>query len=327
MSGPADAASDWTAAGVPPLAGAEQRRPVGYVAADIGGREPALLVQLLAAAGYEAVDWTLEQYDPLAQSPRRLVELVGLARGAGLAVAQLMVHLDYVTLDGELWEARVSCSERAVAACAEAGIGSVGVLSGPNAWEPGALRVGRDIAEEWAWELALAALQRVLAAGERAGVQVALEPCWGTLAHGFYRAELALARLGGAAAINFDPSHHVLCGEDPAAAARAWGGRIEHVHLKDAVGRAGPGAGGFAGAAAVEGVDFAFLLPGEGAVDWPALFDALDAIGYTGAMSVENEARRLLEGPLRGDLARCASLARELVGGLLDGRVAATHGV
>ena len=75
--------------------------------------------------------------------------------------------------------------------------------------------------------------------------------------------------------------------------------------------RAAPGAGG------VEGEDFTFLLPGEGAVPWPALFDALDAIGYTGAMSVENEAHRLQEGPLHGDLARGAALARELVEGLL----------
>jgi sugar phosphate isomerase/epimerase len=72
-------------------------------------------------------------------------------------------------------------------------------------------------------------------------------------------------------------------------------------------------------AAGVEGEDFAFLLPGEGAVRWPELFDALDAIGYTGAMSVENESYRLLEGPLRGDVARGAELAREFVAGLLEG--------
>lgn len=301
-----------------PAARRGPERAIGYVAADTGGRDPARLVALLADAGYDAIDWTMEQYDPLSDPPARLLELARQARAAGLEVAQLMVHQDHVTPDPELWEQRVRRAERAVQACARAEIDSVGVLTGPNAWENGALRVGHDICEAHAWDLALRALERVLRCGEREGVRVALEPCWGTLAHGRYRAEHLLVRLDCAAlAINFDPSHHVLCGDDIPGAVRAWGGRIAHVHLKDAFGSAGPGGTERPGEPAVEGRDFAFLLPGEGAVPWPALFDALDAIGYTGAMSVENEAHRLLAGPLRGDLARCVALARELVGGLL----------
>ncbi len=299
-------------------------RPIGYVAADMGGRSPAEIVPLLAGAGYEAVDWTMEQYDPLLEAPGRLKEIVGDAHAAGLAVPQLMVHQDHVTLDQELWERRVRRAECAVLACAHAEIDSIGVLSGPNPWEAGAARIGVELSEAHAWELALRALERVLDRAEEEGVRVALEPCWGTLAHGRYRAEHLLAALDCAAlAVNFDPSHLVLSGDDIPGAVRAWGGRIAHVHLKDAVGRSGPGAGGLgaggAGSSAVEGDDFAFLLPGEGAVPWPALFDALDAIGYTGAMSVENEAHRLLAGPLQGDLARSAALARELVAGLLAG--------
>jgi sugar phosphate isomerase/epimerase len=316
-------------------------RQIGYVAADMGGRSAQEIVALLAGAGYGAVDWTMEQFDPLHDPPGRLQELVGHAHAAGLAVPQLMVHQDHVTPDAELWEQRVRRAECAVLACAHAEIDSIGVLSGPNLWEPGAVRVGLEISEAQAWELALRALERVLDRAEEEGVRVALEPCWGTLAHGRYRAEHLLAALDCAAlAVNFDPSHHVLCGDDIPGAVRAWGGRIAHVHLKDAVGRCDPevgelGARGFsvsrtgaetgvhdAGAhrvGGVEGEDFAFLLPGEGSVPWPALFDALDAIGYTGAMSVENEAHRLLQGPLCGDLVRGATLARELVAGLLEG--------
>jgi sugar phosphate isomerase/epimerase len=282
-------------------------RPIGYVAADMGERPATEVAALLADAGYDAVDWTMEQFDPLRDPPGRLVELVGVARAAGLAVPQLMVHQDHVALDADLWERRVRRAECAVLACAHAEIDSIGVLSGPSPWEPGAVRVGVDITEARAWELALRALERVLDRAEEESVRVALEPCWGTLAHGRYRAEHLLAALDCAAlAVNFDPSHLVLCGDDIPGAVRAWGGRIAHVHLKDAFGASG-----------VEGEDFAFLLPGEGAVPWPELFDALDAIGYTGAMSVENESHRLLEGPLRGDRARGAQLARELVAGLL----------
>ena len=310
-------------------------RAIGYVAADMGGRSVAEIVTLVAGAGYGAVDWTMEQFDPLRDSPQRLGELVEQARAAGLQVPQLMVHQDHVTLDADLWEQRVRRAECAVLACAHAEIDSIGVLSGPNPWEPGAARVGVDLSEAHAWELSLRALERVLDRAEEESVRVALEPCWGTLAHGRYRAEHLLAALDCAAlAVNFDPSHHVLCGDDIPGAVRAWGGRIAHVHLKDAFGASGPAArvragarsrGGVRGegtgpdAAGVEGEDFTFLLPGEGAVPWPELFDALDAIGYTGAMSVENESHRLLHGPLRGDLARGAALARELVAGLLEG--------
>jgi sugar phosphate isomerase/epimerase len=304
-------------------------RAIGYVASDMGGRSAQEIVALLAGAGYGAVDWTMEQYDPLRDAPGRLQEIVGDAHAAGLVVPQLMVHQDHVTLDEDLWEQRVRRAECAVLACAHAEVDSIGVCSGPNLWECGAARIGVDLTEAHAWELALRALERVLDRAEEEGVRVALEPCWGTLAHGRYRAEHLLAALDCAAlAVNFDPSHHVLCGDDIPGAVRAWGGRIAHVHLKDAFGASGPAARVRAGARArggvpdemgVEGEDFTFLLPGEGAVPWPALFDALDAIGYTGAMSVENESHRLLAGPLRGDLARGAELARELVAGLLAG--------
>ncbi len=346
-------------------------RPIGYVASDMGGRSPAEIVELLVRAGYGAVDWTMEQFDPLRDPPERLLEMTELARGAGLEVAQLMVHQDHVALDAEVWEERVRRAECAVYACDHADIASIGVLTGPNLWEPGAARIGVDISEADAWRLAQGALDRVLDCGLERGVRVALEPCWGTLAHGRYRAEHILAGPKGlgrnaALAVNFDPSHHALCGDDIAGAVWAWGGRIAHVHLKDVFGFFGPAAraGGFNPTPRARGLyptprtrarggvqnrtpdadvpvpvpvpvpdpdvntdfdpgvdtDFLFLLPGEGAVPWDELFDALDAIGYTGVMSVENEAHRLLQGPLRGDVARAAGLARELVAGLLDGR-------
>jgi sugar phosphate isomerase/epimerase len=304
-------------------------RPIGYVAADMGGRSVQEILALLAAAGYEAVDWTMEQYDPLAEPTTRLMEIVRQSHAAGLDTPQLMVHQDQVTADGALWEQRVRRAERAVEGCAAAGIASVGVLTGPNLWEPGHVTVssggGRTpsgcglgssaapIPEAEAWELAFRALERVLARGEQLGVQVALEPCWGTLARDRYRAEYALARLDCAAlAVNFDPSHFVLSGDDIPGAVRAWGERIAHVHLKDAFGVPADAR------SPREGEDFTFLLPGEGAVPWPALLDALEAVDYHGAMCVENEAFKLLRGPLGGDLARSAALARELVGGLLD---------
>lgn len=283
-------------------------RPVGYVTADVEGLGAEQLVELLARAGYDAVEWTMEQFDPLAAPAGELTRIAALARDAGLATPQLMVHQDYVTPDAAVWEERVARSERAVEAAAEAGIASVGVVTGPCRWVDGHAVVGAGgLSEGDAWTLALRALERVLMRAEAAGVTVALEPCWGTLASDRYRTEHALARLSsGALAITLDPSHFVMTGDDVAALVRDWAAQIAHVHLKDAFGRAGS-----------EGEDFTFLLPGEGGVDWPGLLGALDAIGYAGAMCVEFESFTLRDGPLGGDVERGARLARELVAGLL----------
>src|SRR5262249_40848672 len=83
------------------------------------------------------------------------------------------------------------------------------------------------LSEGHAWRLACDALERVLSCAQDVEVRVALEPCWGTLAHGRFRAEHMLAALECAElAVNFDPSHHVLCGDGIPGAVRAWGGRM-----------------------------------------------------------------------------------------------------
>jgi sugar phosphate isomerase/epimerase len=287
-------------------------RPIGYVAADVEGVEPGELVAVLAAAGYGAVDWTMEQWDPLEQGPEALMALVVLARDAGLACPQLMVHQDFVTADADLWEERVTRTEAAVDGAAAAGIPTIGIVTGPNLWVEGHALVGRDLPEAAAWDAALAAIERVLARARGTGVRVCLEPCWGTLASDRYRAEYALARAGGELAVTVDPSHFVMTGDDLPALVRAWRDRLAHVHLKDAVGRPGR-----------DGEDFWFLLPGEGATDWDGLLDALDEVGYAGAMSVEFESFTLRDAVFGGRVDAAARHAKTLVDGVLatrDGR-------
>jgi sugar phosphate isomerase/epimerase len=280
-------------------------RAIGYVAGGLGERSTQDVVELVAAAGYGAVDWTLEQYDPLTEPPRRLAEIVDRSRAAGLQTPQLLVQQDHVTLDPRLWEERVRRAEHAVRACGQVGIESIGVLTGPCPWEDHSARIGLDLSERDAWGLALGALERVLLCAEQEGVRVALEPCRGTLVRDRYRAEYALAYLDSAPlAVNLDPSHFVLSGDDACDAVRAWGGRIAHVHLKDAFGVPGRA-----------GEDFIYMLPGEGAVPWQRLLEALDAIGYLGAMSVQDERSRRrgpavvdleLAVPVRDGCAACA---------------------
>ena len=71
--------------------------------------------------------------------------------------------------------------------------------------------------------------------------------------------------------MNFDVGHAFCVGEDPADVARQMAGEYAHVHLEDiAANRI-----------------HQHLAPGEGAIDFPALFAALDAGGYDGWVTVE----------------------------------------
>ncbi len=153
----------------------------------------------------------------------------------------------------------------------------------------------------------LAGLEAACGRGQELGVRIGFEPCWGTLAHDAATADRVLASVP--VSVTFDPSHFVMSGDDIPALARRWGERIVHVHLKDAFGRPG-----------MDGEDFIFCLLGEGRVPWPELFDALDEVGFAGAMSVEFEADRYYEQILGRDPARAAALAREQAGALLAGR-------
>lgn len=290
---------------------ARTKRAIGYVAADIEDLTPEQLIETLAATGYGAVDWTMEQFDPLEEPDSVLVWLAERARAAGLATPQLMVHQDYVTPDPDEWERRVRRSERAVEAAAAAAIPSIGVVTGPNRWTDGWTPLdGPDgIGTERAWGLAQGALERVLRRAEAVGVMVALEPCWGTVTDDRATADRMLAALAcPALGVTFDPSHFVMTGDDVGAMVDSWAERIVHVHLKDAFGRPG-----------MPDEDFTFLLPGEGGVDWASLLGALDRAGYAGAMSVEFESFRLRDGALGGDVRRGADLARSLVSGVIDG--------
>jgi sugar phosphate isomerase/epimerase len=271
--------------------------------------EPDRTIAALAEIGYQAVDWSVAQFDPLNDPPARLVHLVERTRAAGLDVPQFLVHQDLVAPDRQLWEERVTRTERAIDACAEAGIPSIGVLTGPHQWAAGHARIGDGISEGEAWGLALEGLERITARGDAVGVKVGLEPCWGTLVRDAYRLQYALSRLAHTSlGVTMDPSHLVLTGDDVPWFIAQWGARVVHVHIKDAIGRPG-----------TRGVDFMFPLPGEGGVDWPGVLAALRAIQYAGPLTVEFESYALLAGPLHGDpvaAARmCFNLTQELVKG------------
>ena len=282
---------------------ANNHRPVGYiVVGDMNRWPPATVLEVLKQVGAESVDWGIPHFDPLDQDPGDLVALVELSQAHGLGVGQLSVPQDFVVTDPEQWEVAVRRSERAIDACARAGIASFDFVTGPLLWSKTALRVGTHIDEATAWERVFTALARILARAESEGVIVSVEPVWGTLARSAYRMDYLLTQLDHPSlGVTVDPSHFVMTGDDTPAFIRRWGHIIAHVHIKDAFGSDG-----------MHFEDFLFTLPGEGSVDWQGFFDALNETGYRGPMNVEFEADRLLAQAMSGDAAEAARLSLSL---------------
>ncbi len=125
------------------------------------------------------------------------------------------------------------------------------------------------------------------------GVKFALEVHPTEIAFDLYSAARALAALGHRPefGFNFDPSHLIWQGVNPAEFIRAFPDRIYHVHMKDALIRRN-GRNGILGSHLPfgdprRGWDFCSL--GRGSVDFEEIIRALNDIGYTGPLSVEWE--------------------------------------
>lgn len=267
---------------------------------------PERVVESLAGLGYRWCEWSLHHYEP--GRPGSLENLKAVTEAGGLGVSELIAQQDYVTPDARLWEQRVAMTETAIRDAARAGIGTVNVLSGPNLWEAGARHVPADVSTADAWERVWHAFDRIVPLAEAEGIGLAFEACWGTLCDDYFTTADLLARYDSPAfGINLDPSHYVLRRQPIDWVIRRWGDRIRHVHVKDVIGEPG-----------TEGDSFMFPLIGEGRTDWGAFFAALDAVGYTGALSIEFESYRYHEQVLGGDPEAAARLGIETLGAVWD---------
>ncbi len=251
--------------------------------------EPARVIASLRSIGYEGIEWTTAHFDP--DKPLgELKDLVRRTRDAGMEISRIMAHEDLVCLDTALRRARIERTVRVIEAAGACGVATVGAMTGPAPWDPSAPRIGRDISESAAWDQIFEAYDRFGRAARDAGVTITSEGVFGMAAHDFYTHRFLMDRLDPAVhKVNLDPSHGILYGNlDVAWVVRQWGERIGHVHLKDAVGRPAMG-------------EFLFPMLGEGRVDWPAFFGALEEIGYRGFCSIEFESFDYYRQVLKGD--------------------------
>lgn len=280
---------------------------IGYMASlGFAGMPAPKVVATLKELGYCAVEWTSAHFNPRTKSPAQLKEVVEATCDAGLAVSEVVIQQDYVCLDPAIREDRIAYTIETIEACAEAGVDTVNLFTGPAPWDPNAPRIPDHVSQGAAWDLVLDAFARIVTVLEKTRVHGAVECVFGQVCNDYYTTRPLIDHFNSDYfGVNFDPSHDVLKGNfDTGWLVRQWGGRIKHCHLKDAVGIPEMG-------------KFLFPMLGEGRVDWKGMFTALDAIGYHGYLSVEFESFAYHDRVLRGDTREAARLSMAQVKALL----------
>jgi inosose dehydratase len=154
----------------------------------------------------------------------------------------------------------------------------------------------RPVMREHEWPVFLDRLGRLgdWMAGE--GVRIAFHHHMGTVIEKAHEIDHMLEGTPDSVGLLFDTGHLRFAGEDPAAIARRWAHRINHVHAKDTrpdiLARAHAERWSFLDAV-VAGV---YTVPGDGAIDFVPCLAPLAAAGYAGWLIVEAE-----QDPARAD--------------------------
>ncbi|MDC9621290.1 myo-inosose-2 dehydratase [Xenorhabdus sp. XENO-7] len=130
------------------------------------------------------------------------------------------------------------------------------------------------------------------------GVQIAYHHHMGTVIESAEDVDYLMEYTGEEVGLLLDTGHLTFAGDDPLAVAKRWCARINHVHckdirpdvLKDVKNRKTSFLD-----AVLSGV---FTVPGDGCVDYPAIFNVLKASHYDGWLVVEAEQDPTIAHPL-----------------------------
>jgi sugar phosphate isomerase/epimerase len=209
--------------------------------------------------------------DPEARELRRLVEDLGLVVSNVNAFTGFCFdggdtyHPTWVEKDPALRRARVQHTLRAIELTAMIGGSHISL-------QPGGPYMGRNIDE--LYELFAEGLAACVDHARTCGVTLGVEPEPGLLierSDQFMRLKQQYFADEPRVQMNSDLGHFYCVREDPASVVRQRRDVIRHVHLEDI---------------SYQRVH-QHLVPGEGVMDFGAIFDALDAIGYSGMVTVE----------------------------------------
>jgi len=255
-------------------------------------------LDVLSRCGYKGVEWIGYIHF---NSRDELKNLAELTRKNGMEVANIMCSSDLVVPDDAKRAERVKYTVDKIEAARYASIDKVNLFSGLAEWDPSAQKIGKDFPEGTAWKNLVESFTTIMDAAEKNDIMITFEAAFGMLVHDFYTLQEFLSYFGSKnLAVNLDPSHMVLYGNDVVYAVRRLGKRIKHVHVKDAVGKPG-----------TQNENFMFPMLGEGVTDWKGFFDALSEVGYDGFLSVEFESDNYLRNVWGGEWARAAEASKE----------------
>lgn len=198
---------------------------------------------------------------------RRTIESLGLGISNINAFMMCAVgdfhHPSWIEADPSARRMRVEHTKASVELAARLGARTVST-------EPGG-PIPAGMPREQALRIFRDGLREAAALTEKKGVRILIEPEPELLLE---RSEQALEFLDSAGlpgvGLNFDLGHFHVVGEDVPSLIRRLGPRIEHVHLEDIRNRV-----------------HHHLPPGEGDLDFPAVFDAFRDIGYEGWITIE----------------------------------------
>jgi sugar phosphate isomerase/epimerase len=237
-------------------------------------------VRRLAALGYAGVEIMADV--PHAW-PACLLEEQKQAIGKALADHQLAIsnvnafmmnaisdprqrywHPSWIEPDRHYRQIRIDHTRRALTLARELGARCITT-------EPGG-PVERGGSWSAALRLFVEELKPVIEHAEKEGVLLLIEPEPGLLVENAAQFEELMKHIDSpAVGLNFDIGHFYCVGDDPAATVPRLAQYIRHFHLEDI---------------AATRVHH-HLIPGEGAIDFAAIFRAIQAIGYQGWITIE----------------------------------------
>jgi sugar phosphate isomerase/epimerase len=236
-------------------------------------------IDSIAAAGYAGVELMADvphAYPPSLDSARRMDLKHRIAR-LGLSVSNINAftlfalgdtyHPTWIEDHERKRELRIEHTMACMEFAAEMECRTVSL-------QPGGPLIGMALDRPAAERRFADGLERLLPLAERLGVVLAVEPEPGLLieSSGEYRQfKKAFFHDENCIRMNCDIGHLYCVGEDPAEVIRSLPEDIAHVHLEDI------------GANRVH----QHLAPGKGAIDFGAVFGALEKIGFGGWVTVE----------------------------------------
>lgn len=264
--------------------------------------------------GYKGVDFKDTCFDTSMHPLHKMLEIAVSAAAKEDMVVPCTIRLrDHCSIENWKKNAEDTCEFIRMSAGAgiklvNTSIGSAGPRTTKDWYLPNMRNDGA------AWDALKGSLEMIARTAEDCGAYVVLETVMNQLAHDYFTAR-EMFRLVDSdhLCLTMDPSHYQLYDNDIPWCIRQWGkDKIRHVHLKDAVGSISRG-----------GMDSCYNTPllGEGQIDWPGFFAALDDIGYDGWYSVEFESWCLANYISVEEAARMSYRCAEvLIGHVLKGR-------